>query len=280
MLCLKIYSCVFKFYKHQTINFQLIYLRRKNKALVLEEKIRVGIINYLNTRPLLYGLKRPPISTKINVIEDYPARLAQMLKEGSIDIGLVPVAIIPQLPQYYINGNYCIGAVGDVASVCLFSQVPVRHIKTIYLDYQSRSSVALLKWLLQHHWHIQPQLVAAANESYLEQLKDDDAVLVIGDRALQYRSKATYIYDLAGEWKAATGLPFVFAAWVSTRKLPQHFLQEFDAANDYGLQHLDEVIAEIPPGIYDLKKYYAHNLSYTLDDEKRKGLEKFLKGIG
>ncbi|ANH83761.1 hypothetical protein A8C56_07105 [Niabella ginsenosidivorans] len=243
----------------------------------MEEKIRVGIINYLNTRPLLYGLQHPPINRQIELIEDVPARLAEMLINDQIDVGLVPVAITKRLPQYFINGSYCIGAIGDVASVCVFSQVPLEQVEKIYLDYQSRSSVALCKWLIKNHWKIQPEIIDAQNESYLKAIKGTTAGLVIGDRALQQRPKFEYIYDLAGEWKAATGLPFVFAAWISTKKLPEDFIKEFDKANAYGLSHLEEVIAQIPEGIYDLNKYYSQDLSYTLDNEKRKGLEQFLK---
>ena len=245
----------------------------------MERKIRVGIINYLNTRPLLYGLQMKPMVDTITLIEDYPAKLAAMLKTGNIDLGLVPVASIKQLPEYYIVGNYCIGAVGDVASVCLFSEVPITEVKKIYLDYQSRSSVALLQWLLQKHWAITPELLHATDESYLDDIKGNSAGLVIGDRALLLRGKIPYAYDLAGEWKAATGLPFVFAAWVSTSPLPPNFITLFDKANEYGLTHLDEVIKACPESVYDLKKYYAQNLSYTLDDEKRKGMELFLKSI-
>lgn len=242
----------------------------------MERKIRVGIISYLNTRPLLYGLTKLPIKSQIKLIEDYPAQLAAMLTKNEIDIGLIPVAAIKMLPQYYINSNFCIGAVGEVASVCLFSDVPVQEIRKVYLDYQSRSSVALLKWLFKNHWNINPELVDAKDESYIFLIKNDIAGLIIGDRALQQRGKTKYTYDLAGEWKAATGLPFVFAAWVSTKKMPEEFIAIFNEANEYGLHHLDEVIAQCPQNIYDLKKYYSQNLSYSLDEEKRIGMKKFL----
>jgi Predicted periplasmic solute-binding protein len=245
----------------------------------VEEKIRVGIVSYLNSRPLIYGLQRLPIKDKITLIEEYPALLADMLQKGNIDVGLVPVAIIPELPQSYICGNYCIGSVGDVASVALFSEVPVQQVETIYLDYQSRSSVKLLQWLVQHYWKINPKYVEAQNEDYIQQIRGNTAALIIGDRALKYRSQAQYIYDLAGEWKAATGLPFVFAAWVSSRPLPEAFIQEFDEANSYGLLHIDEIAQAHNNGVYDLKKYYSQDLSYELDAEKRKGLELFLNTI-
>lgn len=243
----------------------------------MEEKIRVGIVSYLNTRPLIYGLERLPIKNKIELIEEHPALLADKLRNGEIDLGLVPVAVIPKLPQSYINGNYCIGSVGDVASVALFSEEPVEKIKKIYLDYQSRSSVQLLKWLALHHWKIIPEYIDAEDETYIEKIKNDTAALIIGDRALRQRKFSKYIYDLAGEWKAATGLPFVFAAWVSTRKLPDDFIKEFDAANAYGLQHLDEIATVYNNGTYDLKKYYSQDLSYELDEEKKKGMKYFLE---
>lgn len=93
------------------------------------EKIRVGIVNYLNTKPLIYGLEREPIRSEIDLVGAYPARLAQMLKDGEVDLGLIPVAAIPQLPEYHVIGNYCIGAEGEIASVCLFSEVPMNEIQ-------------------------------------------------------------------------------------------------------------------------------------------------------
>ena len=183
-----------------------------------KRKIRVGIVNYLNTKPLIYGLERPPIINRIELIGSYPAKLATMLAADEIDVGLIPVAVLPQLPHYHIVGDYCIGTEGEIASVCLFSEVPMQQIERVYLDYQSRSSVALLKWLMKEYWGIHPEIIQAEDESYRKEIKDTTAGLVIGDRALEQRKISTFIYDLGSEWKAITGLPFVFAAWVSTKK--------------------------------------------------------------
>lgn len=245
----------------------------------MEQKIRVGIVSYLNTRPLIYGLKRLPIKNKIEITEAHPAMLATMLQSAQIDLGLVPIASVPQLGHYYINGNYCIGAIGNVASVALFSQVPFKEIKKIYLDYQSRSSVQLLLWLIKNYWKISPEVVETEDDTYISKIEGNTGALIIGDRALRQRNSATYIYDLAGEWKAATGKPFVFAAWVSTNKIPEAFINEFDEANAYGLNHIDEIAKEHYNGNYDLKKYFSENLSYRLDEEKRKGMDLFLKSI-
>ena len=243
------------------------------------KKIRVGIVNYLNTKPLIYGLQKPPISEQIELIGDYPARIAEMLIKGEIDLGLIPVAIIPQLPTYYINGDYCIGTEGEIASVALFSEVPMNEIKKVYLDYQSRTSVALLKYLMKEYWGISPELLQATNEEYRKQIKGTTAGLVIGDRAFEQRKISTFIYDLGSEWRAITGLPFVFAAWVSTKQLPTDFIQLFDAANALGLQHIDKIVADNPFDLYDLKKYYNLHLSYRLDTNKLKGMELFLSGL-
>ncbi len=97
---------------------------------------------------------------EMDLVFDYPAKIASFLINDQVDIGLIPVAIIPDLAEYHIISDYCIGCNGEVASVCLFSEVPLHEIKTIVLDYQSKTSVALLKILLQEHWKISPKLVA------------------------------------------------------------------------------------------------------------------------
>ena len=244
-----------------------------------ERKVRVGIVNYLNTKPLIYGLQKEPINKMIDLIGAYPAKLAQMLSDDQIDVGLIPVAVIPQLSSYHINGNFCIGTEGEVASVCLFSEVPMKEITTVYLDYQSRSSVALLKWLMKESWGISPEIKQATDESYRQKIKGTTAGLVIGDRALEQRKISTFIYDLGSEWRAITGLPFVFAAWVSKKPLSEAFIRIFDEANAMGLSHIDEIVRENPFDLYDLKKYYTIHLSYGLDERKKQGLQKFLSNI-
>lgn len=202
-----------------------------------------------------------------------------MLVNDEIDVGLVPIAILPKLPGYHIVGNYCIGTEGEIASVALFSEVPMNEIRKVYLDYQSRSSVALLRYLMKEYWGINPEIVEAVNEDYRKEIKGTTAGLVIGDRAFEQRKISTFIYDLGQEWRSITGLPFVFAAWVSNRKLPDDFIRLFDEANALGLQHIDEIVAAEPFELYDLKKYYTLHLSYELDERKKKGMKKFLELI-
>ncbi|MES2374303.1 MAG: menaquinone biosynthesis protein [Bacteroidota bacterium] len=244
----------------------------------MDKRIRVGAVSYLNTRPLLYGLKRSGLMDRIELLEEYPARIAAMLLNDEIDIGLVPVAIIPQLKEAHIITDYCIGADGEVASVALFSEVPLEKVTKVLLDYQSRTSVNLAKILLKEYWQ-KDVILENAKEDFRSDIKGTTAGIVIGDRALEQRNISPYIYDLGAAWKAYTGLPFVFAAWVANKPLGEDFADAFNLANAYGAAHISEVVAETDYPVYDLNRYYTQNISYRLDDEKRKGLALFLKKL-
>lgn len=211
-----------------------------------------------------------------DLIEEYPSRIAQMLVDGTIDVGLVPVAVIPKLKEWEIVSDYCIGAVRAVASVCLFSEVPIEQVTKVLLDYQSRTSVNLAKVLLKHHWKLQPQL-EDGGQDYRNEINGTTAGVVIGDRALEQRKISPYVYDLAEEWIKFTGKPFVFAAWIANKTLPAPYLELFNAANAVGLANLDAVIAENPYEVYSLHTYYTHNIDYLLTGEKRAGLQQFLE---
>lgn len=240
------------------------------------KKIKVGAVSYLNTKPLLYGIRRShDLSEQIELIEEYPSRIADMLVSGTIDLGLVPVAVIPRLKEWHIVSDYCIGADGEVASVCMFSETPVENIQKVLLDYQSRTSVKLCQLLLKNFWEITPVL-EHAKEDYINCIRGTTAGVVIGDRALALRKKSRYIYDLAAAWKEMTGLPFVFAAWIANKQLPPDFIELFNKCNAVGLSNLDAVILENDNNVYDLTKYYRDKISYFLDEEKRKGMQLFL----
>ena len=136
----------------------------------------------MNTKPLLYGIKRHPVLNEIELIEDYPSKIAQMLIDDQIDIGLIPVAATLRLKDWYIDSDYCIGSNGPVASVCIFSQVPMDEIKQVYLDYQSRTSVNLAKVLLKEYWKKDVEFIDASGEDFRENIAGSTAGVVIGDR--------------------------------------------------------------------------------------------------
>lgn len=243
----------------------------------MREKISVGIINYLNVKPFLYGIERSPVMQQIELVETYPSKLAEMLLNDEVDVGIVPVAIIPELKESHIVSDYCIGCDGPVASVCLFSEVPVEQIEKVWLDYQSRTSVVLAQILLKRYWGIEPVFVDAKGEEFRHLIEGTTAGVVIGDRAFEQRKQSTYIYDLGEAWKAYTGLNFVFAAWVANKQLPKDFLHAFNQANAWGVQHINEVVKETTPySLFDLNAYYRYNINYVLDERKKAGLEEFL----
>lgn len=212
----------------------------------------------------------------IELVLDFPANIANMLLNDEIDMGLVPVAIIPRLKESHILTNYGICCDGPVASVCLFSDVPLEEITTVLLDYQSKTSVRLAKILLKEYWKIEPDFIETAGDFHTR-MKGATAAVVIGDRALAQRKDSKYIYDLGEAWKAFTGLPFVFAAWVSNKELDENFITAFNAVNQYGLDHLADVISENEFDGYSLEHYFLHNIDYRLDDAKLDGLNRFLK---
>lgn len=242
-------------------------------------KIRVGAVSYLNTKPLLYGIKNHPVSKDIELLEDYPAKVAQMLADGKIDVGLIPVAAVPKIAGAQIITDYCIGSEGPVASVCLFSESPIEQVEKVLLDYQSRTSVALAKILLKEFWKQDVDFIAATGEEYREAIKDTTAGVVIGDRALQQRQRSKYIFDLGEAWTTHTGLPFVFAAWITNKELPEEFIQQFNEANGSGLEAIDEVVRQNPYPYYNLDQYFKRNISYSLTTSKKEGMSLFLKKL-
>lgn len=242
----------------------------------MERKIRVGAVSYLNTKPLVWGFQQGMMSDQIILSFDYPSNLSKLLGNRELDIALLPVASIPGLPKATVISDYCIGASSAVASVCLFSDVDLNEVKTIFLDYQSRSSAALLKILLQKHWKLDINLVDA-EVGFEKLIITDKAGLVIGDRAFELRKKYKYVYDLAEEWIKFSQLPFVFAAWVANKELTSEFLELFNAATGSGLKHINQIVEKEEYKDYDLKTYYDKNIDYNLDAAKREGMKRFLQ---
>ena len=244
----------------------------------MQTKVRVGAVSYLNTKPLIYGIEKGMIKGEADLVIDYPSKIASMLLSDEIDVGLVPVAIIPQMKEHFIISDYCIGCVGEVASVCLFSEVPLGKIEKVLLDYQSRTSVALLKLLINDFWKINVSFEDTSGD-YQSKISGTTAGLVIGDRALAQRKISSFIFDLGDEWGKFTGLPFVFAAWISNKRLDDTFIKKFNKANAYGLDRIDEVVEENEYPIFNLGHYYSDCISFNLDESKKKGLEMFLNKL-
>ena len=243
-------------------------------------KIRVTAVSYLNTKPLLYGLLHSSVAEQIDLKLDIPSVCAARLSAGEADLGLIPVAAIPEVNRPRIISDYCIGAEGAVRTVCIYGNCPLQEMEALYLDHHSRTSVELAKFLLQEYWKLSPQLIPAA-DGYEQQIGGKIGGLIIGDRAIDLENHFTYRYDLGEHWTRHTGLPFVFAAWVSGRDLPLDFLNSFNEALRSGIEQIPKLMYLLPAPTTDfsLEEYFNRYISYRLDHYKRQGLTKFLQQL-
>ena len=243
----------------------------------MQKKYSISIVNYTNTLPFRYGLIESGLAEKIDLHFDVPSECARKLLDGTVDIGLVPVAILPEMNEYHIISNYCLGSNGAVDTVKLYSRVPLEEIETIHLDYQSRTSVTLVQVLSLFYWKIAPEFVAAT-EGFESRIAGKDAAVVIGDRCFDLNGKFEYEYDLPAEWNKHTGMPFVFAAWVSNKPLEKDFIQSFEGAMAFGLVHIDDAVEKyVPQERRELVRHYlTQRIDYHFTKDKQKAMLDFL----
>lgn len=239
-----------------------------------KEKVKISVVSYLNSIPFVFGLEKAS-NEQLEISKDIPSECASKLIDGRVDIGLIPIAMIGNVPNAEIISDYCISGNGKVASVLLVSNIPVEEIKTVYLDQQSRTSVALAKILMRDYWK-KEVVWLEENDDFLHS-KNNEAIVIIGDRALKNYRQYKYVYDLSEHWKNHTGLPFVFACWVANKKISDELISVLnDAFKNSFLQidtYCDNIITESDiPGRDYLTKY----IQYKLTDDARKGMNLFL----
>jgi len=261
---------------HNQLLKTLVFLFLLNSIM---DKIKISAVSYLNTRPFVYGLQHSDLLRLIDLSLDMPSLCASKLSTGLADIGLIPVAAISDVLNPRIISDYCIASSGKVRTVVLLSNVPLPEITKIVLDYQSRTSVQLVRVLAQHYWKIGPEWESAEPGYTESEIETTTAIVVIGDRVFENEKRFTYCYDLGEAWKDYTGYDFVFACWIANKPVDIEFISRFNKALADGLIHLDDVITECEkdyPG-YQLNEYFHSNIRFVFDDSKRKGLELFLK---
>ena len=236
-------------------------------------KIKISAVSYTNTKPFIYGIEHSALLDQIDLSLDIPTDCAAKLIGGQVDIGLIPVAAIPLVPNANIVADYCIGSVGEVNSVFIFSKVPAEEIKTVRLDSHSRTSNNLAKVLLKFHFKQSVNYIT-------DGVEDTDAFVLIGDRTFGRKDEFAYAYDMGEEWMKFTGLPFVYAAWVANRAIPQAFINDFNEALSFGLSKRQVLLEELPKmANFDLDDYLMHKLDFELTDKKREALTLFLSYI-
>jgi chorismate dehydratase len=244
-------------------------------------KLRVGIVNYLNSKPLAWGFLKGHHADLFAPTYHPPALVARLLAQGNLDIGLIPSIEVQRIPGLKVLPDLCVSATNEVRSVLLISSVPMDKIRRVALDQNSRTSAALLRVLMQERFHLDPEYLTERAD-VPRMLEDADAALVIGDPALKVDREKYLVFDLAAEWKALTGLPFVFAVWAVRPEVEFPDLGfYFKSSLRYGMSSLDIVVreaaAELNLDTADVRSYLTENLAFFLRQEEIAGMEEFYR---
>lgn len=242
--------------------------------------VRVGAVNYLNSKPLIEGFAESCPQARLEL--DLPSRLADRLAAGDLDVALIPSIEFLQDPGYTIVSDACIACRGPVLSVKLFCRVPAARIRRLALDEGSRTSAALVRILLADRHGLEPELEPLPLGASLADTTAD-AVLLIGDRAIHSPpGRFAEVWDLGDEWVRQTGLPFVFAMWSARAGVD---LQGVDAAlgaaRDLGLARLAEIAARESAALGlsrpECLTYLRDSLYFFLGPRELRGLELFYR---
>jgi chorismate dehydratase len=241
--------------------------------------IRISASSYLNTAPLVWSFLYGQNHGKVEIVLDNaPARSVELFSERRVDAALVPVFTYQSLDDVYIVPDVCVGAHDRVRSVCLVTKgKELNEVKSVALDNSSRTSVALTKIIFREFLGFVPEW-REAEPDVDKMLSSNDCALLIGDPALRLAQTGLRVFDIAELWNDQTGLGFVFAMWMTREKTSPI---DFAAACDEGLAHVDEIVANYLPELAmthrEMREYLTENISYTVDDVMRQGMELFFK---
>ncbi len=247
-------------------------------------KIKIGLVSYLNTLPFVHGInmmQKQQTKWNIETVHAYPSKCTELFIQNKIDLGIIPVGALPQLNDYHIVSDFCLGARQEVDSVLLLSHKPIKKIKTILLDYQSNSSVLMTKILSRHFWKINPVWVEAEN-GFENKITGNTAGVVIGDRTFTLKNQFPFVYDLATEWYRFQKLPFVFALWVAKPGLSEQFINDFNFFLNKGIQQISKGL-DLSFSNYKLfinqdiaLNYLTKKMAYRYTPDMQKSKDKFL----
>ena len=241
--------------------------------------LRVGIVHYLNSRPLAWGFRRGGVGAGFETLYLSPAAVADGLAAGELDVGLVPAIELQRIPGLSALPGPCVAATREVRSVLLISKCEIGAIRRVSLDENSRSSAVLVRILLLDRHGVEAEYVQAPAD--LEtMLAEADAALLIGDPALMVDRRRYRVLDLAAEWRRLTGHPFVFALWavrdgVAQPALDRPFRDSLSLAESEMAELIREAAVETGLGADELERYLTRNLSFHLGVAERAGLEEF-----
>jgi chorismate dehydratase len=259
---------------------------------------RISASSYSNTAPLIWSFLYGSNHGKVELILDNaPARSAELLEHDRIDAALVPVIAYQTLSDVKLVPNVCVGAKEKVRSVCLVTRgMDLSDVRKVALDNSSRTSVALVKIIFREFFAREPEY-RPAEPDLKRMLESSDAALIIGDPALSISDLRSQIpntgtqdsalhtpqsalrkFDLAELWREHTGFGFIFAMWMTRR---EQIEIDFAAARDEGLANADSIAASyagnLPLTQTEIREYLTQNISYTPDDSMLKGMELYFE---
>jgi chorismate dehydratase len=270
-------------------------------------KLRISIVQYLNTAPLVRGFTHGPLQGKYDLSFTVPSLCAEALRKHEADVAIIPAIEYQRIPDLVILPGMAIASKKSVRSLLLVSKAPIESARSIALDASSRSTQALTRILCARHWKIAPEFLEMPPDA-AAMLHRADAALLIGDPALRlslaispsaHRGKSgeqicvasaagiasetaetLQVYDVVEEWRKLTSLPAVLAAWAARREsATPELVADFQSSLDLGLRHLNEICSQAAIDLalptHELLAYLTENISFTLDPENLRGLTRF-----
>jgi chorismate dehydratase len=266
-------------------------------------KLRISIVQYLNTAPLVWGFTNGPLRGKYDLSFTVPSQCAEQLRTGAVDVAIIPAIEYQRIDDLAVLPDMAIASKNQVRSLLIIAKKPIENVKSFALDASSRSTQTLTRILCAEKWKIAPQFFEAPPDLGA-MLNQADAALLIGDPALRIavgieknswpgaegqtlcqastlgitNSELLYIYDVVGEWRSLTGLPAVLAVWAARRDVATpDVAADFLASRDFGLSHIPEICFDSARELQlpqpELESYLRHNIDFSLDEGNRRGLE-------
>jgi chorismate dehydratase len=272
-------------------------------------KLRISIVEFLNTAPLVWGFTDGPLVGKYDLSFAVPSQCAEDLKAGRADVGIIPAIEYQRMQNVVVLPGMAVASKNEVRSLLVISKVPIQQAQSFALDTNSRSSVGIVRILCRRHWNIAPEFIDMAPDVDA-MLGRADAALLIGDPALRLRIRldeleaklpsdkdlccggedealvkgvqSIFVYDIAQQWREMTGHASVLAIWVARRDVvTPEIVGDFEASREYGLAHIGEIAEgaalklDLPPRA--LERYLTENIDFSLDDENLAGLNLYFE---
>jgi chorismate dehydratase len=271
----------------------------------LVTSLRISIVQYLNTAPLVRGFTHGPLRGKYQLSFTVPSQCAEALRSGQVDIAIIPAIELQRIEGLVVLPNLSIASKKSVRSLVLVSKKPIHQVGRIALDRSSRSTQTLLRILCAKRWRITPEFFEAAPD-LRAMLSEADAALLIGDPALRLAldseasaipdvhgavtapaelaglssQPSVFIYDMVERWRALTSLPAVLAIWAARPAVVSpEVIRDFQDSLAFGMQHIPEISADASRELHlpaeKIRSYLTENIDYTLDQENLNGLQRY-----